>query len=155
VGSQGIAEVFSLHATKVFGIGEGGVVFAPKELADRVRTVINFGIRPDGIGPGTNGKLSEYPCAVGLAVLDHIASYIGARRRIAYRYIKRFESRRDIKLPCCSGSPPWQSFPIQLAITREARKFVERAAERGVELRRYYRPALHTLQESRSFSAPM
>src|SRR5262249_14034613 len=37
VGAAGAAEVFSLHATKSLGIGEGGVVFAQPGLAARIR----------------------------------------------------------------------------------------------------------------------
>lgn len=33
VGGSGDAEIFSLHATKVFGVGEGGAVFVRKPLA--------------------------------------------------------------------------------------------------------------------------
>jgi dTDP-4-amino-4,6-dideoxygalactose transaminase len=66
--------VFSLHATKSFGIGEGGlVVFGSKEMADRFRTWINFGFngtRESQIS-GTNAKLSEVQAAVGLSVLDN------------------------------------------------------------------------------------
>jgi dTDP-4-amino-4,6-dideoxygalactose transaminase len=68
-----VAVVVSLHATKVLGIGEGGVVISndPSWIL-RARRFINFGItktrRSDVLG--TNAKLSEYGAAVGLAALD-------------------------------------------------------------------------------------
>lgn len=65
--------VFSLHATKSFGIGEGGLmVFGSKELADKFRSWINFGFSGtrESLIPATNAKLSEVQAAVGLAVLD-------------------------------------------------------------------------------------
>jgi len=68
------AAVFSLHATKSFGIGEGGlIVFGAKEMANEFRAWINFGFSGsrESVRLGTNGKLSEVQAAVGLAVLDN------------------------------------------------------------------------------------
>ena len=67
------AAVFSLHATKSFGIGEGGlIVFGSKEMADEFRSWINFGFSGsrDAQRLGTNAKMSEVQAAVGLAVMD-------------------------------------------------------------------------------------
>ena len=66
--------VFSLHATKVLGIGEGAVVvFGNDSLATEFRKWINFGF--DGTREsdilGTNAKLSEISAAYGLAALDN------------------------------------------------------------------------------------
>jgi dTDP-4-amino-4,6-dideoxygalactose transaminase len=68
------AAVFSLHATKSFGIGEGGlVVFGSKEMASEFRAWINFGFSGsrESLRLGTNAKLSEVQAAVGLAVIDN------------------------------------------------------------------------------------
>ncbi|MCX2565010.1 DegT/DnrJ/EryC1/StrS family aminotransferase [Acetobacter suratthaniensis] len=65
--------VVSLHATKVFGVGEGGVVLSrDTELAERVRLLTRFGFNGgrEAMCPGGNAKLSEYTAAVGLAGLD-------------------------------------------------------------------------------------
>ena len=67
------ATVFSLHATKILGCGEGGlVVCGSNALAEEVRSIINFGF--DGgretIRPGFNGKMPEISAAYGLAALD-------------------------------------------------------------------------------------
>ena len=63
----------SLHATKVFGIGEGAVIVTKNnDLAERTRMHGNFGFfnSREAQIPGTNAKLSEYAAAVGLAELD-------------------------------------------------------------------------------------
>ncbi len=65
--------VISLHATKVFGIGEGGVVVArDRDPIARVRQTANLGFDDDRHAAisGVNAKLSEYAAAVGLAALD-------------------------------------------------------------------------------------
>jgi len=64
----------SMHATKVFGVGEGGLLFSTNEnlISDMV-CLTQFGF-PPGIRNthllGTNAKLSEYVAAVGLTALD-------------------------------------------------------------------------------------
>ena len=71
----------SLHATKALGVGEGGYLAArdPKLLAS-VHELANFGFVGSRIArrPATNGKLSEYAAAVGLASLDQ---WVGTRER--------------------------------------------------------------------------
>jgi len=65
--------MISLHATKAFGVGEGGLVLSTSEqVIHRLRQVCNFGIwgSEEGQILGYNGKLSEYHAAVGLAALD-------------------------------------------------------------------------------------
>ena len=66
--------VFSLHATKVLGIGEGGIaVFGDPEKANEFRSWINFGFSGsrDSKILGTNAKMSEMQAAYGHAVLDN------------------------------------------------------------------------------------
>jgi dTDP-4-amino-4,6-dideoxygalactose transaminase len=68
-----IPVVFSLHATKAFGVGEGGCVASTDaELVLRAVRSLNFGFLAsrDSLGPSINGKMSEYHAAVGLAELD-------------------------------------------------------------------------------------
>jgi dTDP-4-amino-4,6-dideoxygalactose transaminase len=73
-----IPTVFSFHATKSFGIGEGGcVVSTDNDLAQRIQQVTNFGFLDsrESQVTGFNGKLSEYHAAVGLARLDSWPSH--------------------------------------------------------------------------------
>jgi dTDP-4-amino-4,6-dideoxygalactose transaminase len=65
--------VISMHATKVFPAGEGGIIISnDAEWIQRIRKWSNFGMGSDRISElvGTNAKLSEYGSAVGLATLD-------------------------------------------------------------------------------------
>lgn len=68
-----IPVVLSLHATKILGVGEGGLVLSRDgDLISRVRQLSNFGFdaRHEASVRAVNGKLSEYAAAVGLAALD-------------------------------------------------------------------------------------
>jgi dTDP-4-amino-4,6-dideoxygalactose transaminase len=65
--------IVSLHATKVFGIGEGGaVVSRDPEWLERFRRLTNFGFYGSrlAISAGINAKVSEYAAAIGLASFD-------------------------------------------------------------------------------------
>ncbi|MBV8061307.1 MAG: aminotransferase class I/II-fold pyridoxal phosphate-dependent enzyme [Alphaproteobacteria bacterium] len=59
----------SLHATKPFGIGEGGVLVArDPAVVHEARRLTNFGTEQRiTLASGTNSKMSEYHAAVGLA----------------------------------------------------------------------------------------
>lgn len=60
---------YSMHATKAFGIGEGGILATQDaELIARAKRISNFGMNEGQVVcTGTNAKLSEYHAAVGLA----------------------------------------------------------------------------------------
>lgn len=72
----------SLHATKPFGIGEGGVLVGANGTARwvaRAFELSNFGSRERiAYSPGSNGKMSEYHAAVGLAQMQR---WIGIKER--------------------------------------------------------------------------
>ena len=85
----------SLHATKGFGAGEGGaVVWADPEGLARVAQALNFGFSGsrDSRTPSTNGKMSEYHAAVGLAALDGWAASREAFLGVADAYRRAMEA---------------------------------------------------------------
>ena len=64
--------VYSLHATKVLGAGEGAIVVCGKEeTAEALRSWINFGFNSERTAEicGTNAKMSEFNAAYGLTSL--------------------------------------------------------------------------------------
>jgi len=63
----------SFHATKSFGVGEGGCVISTNAAdLQRIFQALNFGFHGtrESRTPHVNGKMSEYHAAVGLAELD-------------------------------------------------------------------------------------
>ena len=70
---QSWAIVFSLHATKVLGAGEGGlVIFGDARRAEMFRQWSNFGFDSDrsSLRSGSNAKLSEIQAGYALAAVD-------------------------------------------------------------------------------------
>lgn len=151
-GNQGVGEradvVFSFHATKSFGTGEGGCVISPSaERIRRIRTLENFGINTS-VGLledlGTNGKLSEYHCAIGLAMFDQWEQVKTQRRRLLADYIRTLDD-------LCPGlqfqhRPPRGVYPLftaLLPIGCDAGVIGSALADRSIETRRWYCPPLH------------
>jgi dTDP-4-amino-4,6-dideoxygalactose transaminase len=143
-GRQGDVEVFSMHVTKVFGIGEGGAIFAALEHAPRIRRACNFGIDgADVATPGLNAKLSDVHAAIGLAVLDRIDAFIARRREVGARYDHLLADCPWVTRARATGAAPLQTYPTLVDTAERAAGLVAHCAARGVELRRYYAPALH------------
>ena len=86
----------SFHATKGFGTGEGGaVVGTDVDQVARALRALNFGFygSRDSRSASTNGKMSEYHAAVGLAELDGWADKQRAMRRVGESYQRAFAAR--------------------------------------------------------------
>ena len=158
VGSHGLAEVFSFHATKFINTFEGGAICTDDDsLARKLRSMVNFGFG-DGdtaIALGMNAKMSEASAAMGLANL-HIMDDIIAHNR------KNYETYRAI----LGNHPSLRMYPFDLAEQRNFQYIVfevkdeqgvltrddllkSLAAERIIA-RRYFSPGLHQHEPYRS-----
>ena len=140
--------IFSFHATKSFGTGEGGAVFsASQERISRVRHLANFGI-DTSISQlsaiGTNAKMSEYHCAIGLASFDVWEETRRKRRSLHDRYISMLRE--------CCPSVTFQAKPVDgvyplmsvlLPKGVKAAAIAEKLGVAGIEARRWYSPGLH------------
>ncbi len=138
--------VFSLHATKNLGTGEGGIVAgADPGFIGRIRTTSNFGFEAGEIRHiGTNAKLSEYHAAVGLAMLDRWQR----RRELKQRMFQAYRARLDgLRRPlfCQAGSE--QIIPPVLAVRLpeqgDVAGLADRMREHGIQTRRWYHPPLY------------
>ena len=141
-----VFEAYSLHATKPFGIGEGGAVFAHREAEERLRRAINFGLpNPDATREptwGINGKMAEFQAAVGLAVADGFAAQLARRRVLAARYAAVVAAFPAVACRTEVGDGAWQFFPLLLPDASAADRFEVETRDRGMEIRRYYAPSL-------------
>ena len=139
--------IVSLHATKVFGVGEGGFVLCENlDLVRDIRTRTNFGFHGsrEALIPAINAKLSEYHAAVGLAALDEwiltraesldIAS--GYRRRLsgvlAWRDFRTGSVRRGCHRSACS-----------ISRATDADHLEQRMNTEGIETRRWWGLGAH------------
>jgi dTDP-4-amino-4,6-dideoxygalactose transaminase len=105
-----VPTALSFHATKSFSTAEGGgVVTSDASLARRVAQALSFGFRGsrNSAIASTNGKMSEYHAAVGLAELDGWRDKSRALVHVAEIYRGRFEAAglasRFFGLPVVAG----------------------------------------------------
>lgn len=129
--APGVEAVFSLHATKFIGAGEGGVFASMNpQRVENVRKLTMFG---EG---GTNGKLSEYHAAVALASLGHdrLNRKLAETKRVADRYKTHFPEMRV--------RPDSTIAPFLLPVGHLASTMVRALRTRGIESKQWYRPFL-------------
>lgn len=138
-------EVYSLHATKPFALGEGGAIQCPKDRVGRLRSALNFGLPWEANrsgGRGINGKMPEVSAAIGMAVLADYPDTLVARRRQARHYIEMIARFDGVSICRSLGALPWQVFPCLMPSARAADTVTAALVRRGLEARRYYRPSL-------------
>ena len=145
--------MISLHATKSFGIGEGGLVLSTDEaIMRRLRQVCNFGIwgSPDGQILGYNGKLSEYHAAVGLAALDAWPTRRAALDSRTQRYIQ--ELKRVPRATLLPGyGEGWVSAYCTVLVPGDIHAIIDRMANLGIETRRWWKNGVHMEPAYRQF----
>lgn len=149
--------VFSFHATKSFGAGEGGAVVSPSaERIARIRRLANFGI-DTSIGEivevGTNGKMSEYHCAVGLAMYDMWDEIKSARRSLASRYAAALAGRcPQLAFQHKAEEGVYPLLPVLLPKPFVATAVAAQLFEQGVETRLWYCPPVHTHPATKGYA---
>jgi len=161
---HGHMAIFSFHPVKHVAMGEGGAVTTnDPELADRLRLFRSHGItrerkrleRPDE-GPwyyemqalGTNARVTDLQCALGLSQLARLPRLVARRRAIAARYDAAFAAcpllRPLAQRPTARSSYHLYIVRLQLErLTRGRREIVERLHAQGIGAHVHYIP-VHT-----------
>lgn len=145
VGTSGLCEVFSFHATKPFAIGEGGAVVSDDaEFIERLRSFSNFGFagRDGAHRRGLNGKLQEFNAAIGLRQLDSFPDALRSRRST----LELFRQELPAELMRFPGGIERSSVCFASAVVRSASErdaLLASLIDAGVEARTYYAPAVH------------
>jgi dTDP-4-amino-4,6-dideoxygalactose transaminase len=136
----------SFHATKSFGTGEGGcVVSTDAPLMARVASALNFALHTDRNcqAPSTNGKMSEYHAAVGLAELDGWPAKQQAVERVCALYRREF-ARHGLAAQLHVAPDIGSSYVLLLARDGAQADACRAAmAAAGVDFRLWYGRGLH------------
>lgn len=153
----GDISVLSFHATKFFSTFEGGAVATDDdELAERIQLMMNFGFagrekdRVDFIG--TNGKLTEVCCAMGIAMLDRVETIRELNRRNFDFYSKHLSGIRGITLSRPSPTLTRQNWQyVIMTVDRDgyglSRDELIRVLDaENILARRYFYPGCHRMQ---------
>lgn len=159
IGGFGGAEVFSFHATKFVNSGEGGaVVTNDDQLAEKMRLMRNFGFAglDRVIYIGTNGKMSEFHAAMGLASLDSLSDFIAKNRANYELYRRELASVPGLSVidydsneQCNYQYIVVEIDPYLTGLTRD--ELLETLIAENVLARRYFWPGCHRMEPYKSY----
>jgi dTDP-4-amino-4,6-dideoxygalactose transaminase len=124
-GSLGSLGCLSFHPRKIVTTGEGGAVTTDDAaLADSVRRLRHHGIEPRGqfeiCAPGTNYRLADVLCALGLPQLRRLAELLAARGRLAAMYEERLAGLVETPTAEPGDTHGWQAYVVALDRRDEA-----------------------------------
>jgi len=138
-----VVEVFSLHATKPLGIGEGGLAIGSYDNIQKIRKAGNFGLEKSSetFSDGINAKADEFLAARAIAAFEKFKSGGKLRQKFAKELLEELKPIKKITLPEHTGDTSWSFFPIKFQNERQLLKFQNKIGVVTMS-RRYYRPAL-------------
>lgn len=136
----------SLHATKLYHSGEGGLIITKEpELLKKLAYIRNFGFNgPESFAElGINGKNSEFHAAMGLTNLAYIEEIHLKRKSLTERFdhnLRNFQARR----------PQWHKasennyayYPLVFENEALMLKCIENLKTKEIFTRRYFYPSL-------------
>lgn len=138
--------MISLHATKTFGIGEGGIVISQnKQMLHHTRQLTNFGFAPsrDIVVQGVNAKLSEYSAAVGLAALEDWPEKRQKWKNITEWYIEAFAAEKCAAVTHRLNSD-WVSSTCNVKVPPNCvENVIEQLGYAGIEARKWWIKGCH------------
>lgn len=137
---------FSLHATKPFSVGEGGLLITPDpETAERAKSWSNFGfLGPGGVisQVGTNAKMGEFYAATGLAQLKRWDEVKARRASVMATYKKELAPLGN-KITLQQGIDEFIPATFVVKTQGVAKKLAEELEQAGVHTRLWYLPPLY------------
>lgn len=153
VGAFGDAGVFAFYPNKQMTTAEGGMIVTDSShIAGVCRSLRNQG-RDEGFGwlyharLGYNYRLSDLHCALGVAQLERIGSFLAQRERVASLYSGGLADLHQIECPANARSMKrsWFAYVIRMRGTSPGTlrdELMTGLRRRGIDCRPYF-PAVH------------
>lgn len=159
---------FSFYANKTITTGEGGMAVTDHdETAERIRLMCLHGLSKDAwsryssngswdykiVAPGYKYNMTDIAAAIGIHQAARAEDMRKDRERVAYRYMKAFESLAEIEVPPTDMNRihSWHLFPIKLRLDRldiDRNTFIQHLKSKGVGCSVHWRPLhLHPYYE--------
>lgn len=138
------AEVFSLHASKVFGIGEGGVIVGSTEFIEKIRKTTNFGVTSGSneiFEDGLNAKADEFMAARALVRIKDYGSDVLKRQEFVNSYKTFFTSYKSIRILEDDKNTVYSYFPIIFHSENDLLR-AKKLLDPFLVTRRYYYPTM-------------
>lgn len=151
--NNGDISIVSFHATKFFHTVEGGAVITNNhELAEKVRSLRNFGWnddRTDTVNIGINAKMSELHAAMGLALFEKIDDLKSRNKYIHDCYVSVLSMKPDlVSVPEIIKSLDYHYayFPVIFKTSSLCERFMELCDRNGIGYKRYFNNPLNKLR---------
>lgn len=148
--------VFSFHATKAFGIGEGGLVYCGDgETIATIRRLGNFGFESnrESTQMGLNSKMAEYTAAIALSTLNVFQEKTQKRQQIFEWYIDEFNNwklfAKGWEIQSIRGKVPFQFFSSLCPSDELNVDYIQKLQRNRIEARTYFSPACHQQKQFR------
>ena len=145
----------SLHASKSFGCGEGGLIITnDHEKASEFRKIINFGFdKKKQLGlVGFNGKMSEYNAAVALKTLEKWPENKFKCLQLEKYYLYKLEKFSKMKvLKGFNKTFSWGTLPIVFEKKKNIKEIVSTAALKKIEFRSWWKHGVHKYKVMKKF----
>jgi dTDP-4-amino-4,6-dideoxygalactose transaminase len=141
--------MLSFHATKIFGIGEGGVLIsANQEFIKNAKQYANFGFIPGNRiseTAGINARLNEISAAIGITALEHWESTRAQYQQIWNLYTENLITSKYYNVQEGFGDL-WLSTNLNLILNRPIRNQLSRYLEKcGIENRSWWGNGCHKM----------
>lgn len=135
----------SLHATKFYHTGEGGLVIAKdKAVKEKLEHIRNHGLKGKETFAtlGTNAKNSEFHAAMGLVNLNYIDVILEQRKKITQRYEEKLQNK--VKFPRWNkeATQNYGFLPTIFESKKQLLKVKKFLEKHQVFSRRYFHPSL-------------
>lgn len=138
----------SLHATKLYHSGEGGLIITKDpELLKKLAYIRNFGFDgPENFAElGLNGKNSEFHAAMGLANLKYLTLIHQKRKELTLRYDEKLKNFKAYRPEWKNGSENnFSYYPIVFESEELMLKCIVHLKSHEIFTRRYFYPSLAT-----------
>jgi dTDP-4-amino-4,6-dideoxygalactose transaminase len=144
----GDISTLSLHATKLFHTGEGGLIVTNNDALAKKVILKDFGLEGERpIEVGINGKNSELHAAMGLANIKYLDAVKNSRKKIVERYKKLLSGTNLHNVKYFNNIEyNYAYFPVVFDTENDLLKAKKALEEQNIFARRYFYPSLNTLQ---------
>ncbi len=146
--------VFSLHATKYLGAGEGAVIVSGSEgVIGELKSWSNFGfsVNRESQMVGTNAKMSEYQAAIAHCALD-----AGEKTRATWEKLRRSASEVSdalgIDIPYLSSHSVGPYWIVQFNSRADRDRAEKKLEASEIETRRWWSSGCHKMPAFSSFA---
>lgn len=135
----------SLHATKFYHTGEGGLVIANnKRLLKKLSYIRNHGLHEkEGFASiGTNAKNSEFHAALGLVNLNYVGDILAKRKQIAEIYNLKLQHKLEFQKWSENATKNYCYLPVIFDSEEQLLRVKVHLEQHQIFTRRYFYPSL-------------